>query len=535
MLDASQDEELVEVHIQLAKELFTVNQEEATINAQKALDLASALDFQLGQINALKIIGSGYSVKNQNDTALVILEKSMSLAKEHHKGEVAGIVMTLVRIYFNQYQYQEVVRILSEEILSLEDEFVTPDVRVVALFNLSSARGLLNQIDQQEAILVDALEIAKENRLAYKVAQIYGSLGLLEFDRVNFSLAKGYFEKSLSVVEFLGDAPMVSTILYQLGQVNSRMGDYKLAMQRLDSSLLVFSSSKVDTLLVLSEKAKVFFDSNRFDEARLLLDSIDSHFSADAPQLVLKDIFELKYKIAEINKDYQEAYFSMNKWSQVKDTLEANINRQESRMLNKRFDFQRLKNEAEIEKKNREIAQLNLKRKNILIVGLLLLVFSLSIILWLNRTRLEQKLSIAEKNQQLMEKEIELGNRRIHEQEETINAIKDQLETRENLISSDKELIKILESHPLQSHHWMDFRKRFDQRFPMFVSGLKEFSLTANELRLASLIRLGLATKEMAAILAITPKSVNKAKSRLAQKTQKNSVPDLESFLNSIS
>ncbi len=101
-------------------------------------------------------------------------------------------------------------------------------------------------------------------------------------------------------------------------------------------------------------------------------------------------------------------------------------------------------------------------------------------------------------------------------------------------IDAKNELHKIMQSD-LKNANLSAFFLNFEKLYPLFSQSLLKIipDITANELKLCTLIRLNLSSKEVSQLLNITPESVNKARYRLRKKIGLNSKEDLfEFFLN---
>jgi DNA-binding CsgD family transcriptional regulator len=87
----------------------------------------------------------------------------------------------------------------------------------------------------------------------------------------------------------------------------------------------------------------------------------------------------------------------------------------------------------------------------------------------------------------------------------------------------------------LTPEDWLRFRELFDKQFPNFIQMLKmRFpSITASELRLFLLIKLGFDAPEMANITGISERSVYIARYRLRQRLGLTKEQDLEAFIQS--
>lgn len=91
----------------------------------------------------------------------------------------------------------------------------------------------------------------------------------------------------------------------------------------------------------------------------------------------------------------------------------------------------------------------------------------------------------------------------------------------------------LVESRLLSDSDWIEFKRIFDEVHAGFFVRLKDKypQLTPAEIRLSALIKLNLSTKEIAAILAVSPKSVNVARYRLRKNLGLEKGTDVTKFV----
>ena len=98
------------------------------------------------------------------------------------------------------------------------------------------------------------------------------------------------------------------------------------------------------------------------------------------------------------------------------------------------------------------------------------------------------------------------------------------------------EIYKTIESHAAMEENWDDFKIHFEQVYPGFFERLsrKYPKLTAKDLRICSYIRLNFNTKEISALMNITPASAEISRVRLRKKLELTRETNLTSFINKI-
>ncbi len=218
----------------------------------------------------------------------------------------------------------------------------------------------------------------------------------------------------------------------------------------------------------------------------------------------------------------------------------------------------------EIEKRERlmveQISQNKITRLA-LIVGLLIL--SILVLVGLNRFRRQkQAWQLAEQEKELLRKEKELVEARealktkalvvltqkLDSQERALEETNKQLnlkdvviqELKMTLTANSKRKIEQIQDDKLQNlkiltvEDWRKFRLLFEQRYPDFISNLAHrfLRVTAAEIRLLMLIKIGFDAYEIADILGISTASVYKSRYRLRKKLGFVEEDDLEMFVN---
>jgi tetratricopeptide (TPR) repeat protein len=198
--------------------------------------------------------------------------------------------------------------------------------------------------------------------------------------------------------------------------------------------------------------------------------------------------------------------------------------------------------------KNYQIKQLESEQKltqlrNIaLYISLFLLISILFISFLYFRSKIEKTKALNRINESLMkaeilnhqlqqknlEKELDFSKREIEEyvkimiqKTSLVNELYERLEIPSIEVFEKEQIVqKLTTTSLLTEDDWKHFKVKFEQAFPGFFARLKATyaDLSPAEVRLAAMIKLNLTKEDMARILAISPDSVKKAKSRLKKK-----------------
>lgn len=508
--------------------------DEAMEWTKKAIVLSDEIEYPEGRIMAQINQGVIYNGKALLDDAINTLSnaKSASSAIDYKYG-LAYANLSLTTVYIKQGNYDLAIEFA---FLGVEAsrEIDSSDLEISNFINLATIKILLKDFLSAESYLLEAVKLAEDDTEIWqgRLGQIYGNMAVVKSELKDFGSALSYLMKALDVFESIGSKEQIATTRMNIGYGYAQLNDFEKALIFYDSALALFKELGDKRGIAITYKyiAELMMRDGNFNA--VLLNSKkgleEQKFLGLGLRSQLYALLSVAYdSLAQNDKalEYFKKHVSLND-SLIRQTNRVNVER-----MTKQFEFDKLKNEAEGQA---QTARYKLNQRNLLLLVLgALFVFTL-VILLLNRFRQKQKLKIVEFAQEVMAKELQIKALMLTEQERKISSFEEAQIEEANEKLSLKELKRLVQTSPLQSNHWLEFRLAFDNRFPHFFKALEPYHLTTNEQRLASLIRLGLASKEVASILAITPNSVSKAKSRLATKLNKQNVVELENFLQTL-
>jgi DNA-binding CsgD family transcriptional regulator len=155
--------------------------------------------------------------------------------------------------------------------------------------------------------------------------------------------------------------------------------------------------------------------------------------------------------------------------------------------------------------------------------------------------RFTEQIAVQQKNAAEAEKEaakeqLQLFTQNLIEKTSLVEKLEGQLNNR-TLSIEQQELITSLSGQTiLTEDDWEKFKSLFEKIYPGFFMKLKTSvnDITLSELRMAALVKLHLTTRQIAAILGISPNSVNKTKQRLRQRLHVDTEKNIEDVIADI-
>lgn len=371
----------------------------------------------------------------------------------------------------------------------------------------------------------EALQLVKTTNNLSAFALVLENIGSIKEDLEEFDSATYFFQKSYELHLIAGDSSNMIGNLNNLGDAYRKAGEFSqglaYSLKALEMSERLGNSYQQKSAAVDVAKSLNLLGRNSeayefLDLARNLSDDI---FSAEtAKQLAIREVqYELDKKITQL-ADFEQRHQLeiLLRWLLSFSVLIliilawTMINRQKNKIKSSKDLLERQKELLEVKEKLIATEKENI---NLLEARMAAEVESHS------QSLSAQTLHVIEKNQMLGE--IQQKLKRILEE--------DAKEQKKRI----RNLIKQIDYNFSQDTDWEDYKNSFEKVHQDFFKNLHKSSkdLTPGELKLASLMRMNLSSKEIASTLGISQESLRISRYRLRKKLNLEKGENLQQFL----
>ena len=471
----------------------------------------------------------------------------------------------LSRAYQESGQYNESIR-YSLDLLRLCD--MSGDDRLAAKAYLRIGDSYRFLLQFKDALYFHNLAIEKLKSLNDEdlLSSAYNHLGATNFENGFYDKALMYFQKSYDIVMEKQDTMKLAIIYNSFGIIYSQMENYIEAKDNFLKALEIFSSRGMafNSASVGNNLGKLYVVLGEYDKARDYLRRsrlyLDENPSVELEMNNLRVTMEL-YKASG---DYENAFNYLQQIVALHDSLRKNEIVQKVEQFRIAYDLDRMEKDLLLSQKQNQIKAKNIRI--IIILALLVIVVGiLFLILFYSKTKqAHTNLLVSEQEREiavLKVEQVEEKQRRRKEQYEAdlshksrelisttmhivqknslINDIRDRIKTLKLNQKADEQLVHSIVTEIDQNisldKDWDVFVKHFKDVHPNFFDQLIEAhpNLTSKEIRYCAYSRLNLSLKEIATVLNITTRGVEKARSRIRTKLQLPSNVDLNIYLQS--
>lgn len=525
----------------------------------------------LQQCDAMIKSGVEAMQRGEHIKSLEQLTQARSWAQKNrwHKQEFLA-VNNIGANYYSLLEYGEALNLYLEAYTIALKE-LDPTQEMVVLNNIAILYSKEKKYDKANEYFLKAYGIAKEHNDKIKIGLYAMNLGNVANERADTRRSRAYFTEALPLLD---DQPQFQT-LARIGIADSDLQEGKTQIARAAALELLrttkdleFNDTGISLLMII---AKSYLKDSDFDAAlhyanQLLLKKpnletrmavfellSDLHFKNKSYALALAYKDSILKGNTRLNEIKDGKLFESSKVKFEIQNYRNELTLKETRMANERkifyailaalivvvmFVMVTLRNRSQKHKQNKLIAQrseqilaLELEKKNS------------------DHLLLEQQMAEKETQalleQERLKNEIESRNRKLSAKALYLSGrnqmIEEILSDLSHLPELSKEAsivnhIRRLKSHLKSDSEWDNFITHFEQVNQSFLNTLKEKhpGLTANDIRFISYIYMNLSTKEIAAMLNVTPEACRKRKERISAKMELPENVNLYDYLASL-
>jgi len=429
--------------------------------------------------------------------AVEILDKK-GITGESHKYQFLGELLYATRDYGKSIDY------IRRSIKNEKD--TSRDARVNTMSRWNTIALCYQKIGNYDSAFYYydvAMQIANaENSEAWK-GIISGNKGKIYFLQKKYDIAKSLLELDYRTSKQYGEIASAANALQEIASINLQLGKKDSALLQVKEAIRMLHQKQLNSY------------------------SFANFYYATA------DIYR-----ALGNSDSFYHYFQL--YSYLHDSIEQAV-------ANSRLEISRLRldnqsNVSEVRGLQKE-KDAKVRERNFIIAATVLVAIVCLVIF--NRQRLKsmyqrelafQQKVAAEKELTAAKEQLDMFTKNIIEKTNVIERLEKQVANKP--FTDEQQLLagELSRQTILTEEDWEKYKKLFEKVYPGFFLKLKEIvpDITVAERRMAALIRLHLNTKQMAAMLGISPDTVYKTRQRLRKRLQLHDDAATEMFLTKI-
>mgnify|MGYP003633644223 FL=1 len=516
----------------------------AQTNFQKALEMNKELGHLWGQAAALNQIGAVQNLKDEYTAAIQSFKKAGEIFKT--SGDSLALAKSIQNIgvsYSRMENHQKAIEAYLQAIQLYEEldnaegiggSYLHIGVILTKQHEYAKALEYLNEAQPK-------LKDANKNRFG----SVLSNMGICYRGLKDYDTALYYFQEALTYKKLSKNKKIIASIQANIGDTYYDMKVYNQALEYQKEALENYSLDGNTKEKVASQNAiaKTYIALNELSTAN---DYATKAIQTSKTIGYLEGEMNAYQTLATVAKIKGENGMALNYYMTFQaysDSLSILRNQKQVRELRTIYETEKRDFQIETQRKDiallQEKATINNLQRIILGIGLFALVIISAFVYY--SLKQKEKSNLQEKTKletELAYKKKELTNHALHlaKKNEVLDKLKQKakkLQTNDEPKKGYQELIRTINFDLNDDNHWGNFSKRFEEVHKDFNSNIKNKfpDITTNELRLMSLLKMNLTSKEMANILNISPNGVKKALYRLRKKLNTVSEDSLQDIV----
>jgi len=532
----------------------------------RALHLSEKINYKKGIGTARYSLGNLEIIRGNYEKSLVQFTLSARIFQELNDTKKTPKILNAIGcVYMRKYKYKEALQNFFQS-LSMEEKNKNSGGAADNMLNIGATFFKMEDFVRAKYYFRQALQLYIQMKYYSRINTVLSNLGGVCSGQGCSDSALFYYQQAIDYFEKAKTDKFAQVhILVEMSILYQDKKDYKKSFDVLNKALAICQTMEMQENYVkcLTEMAQTYYAIGQSDKAiqfankALVITKKENMLKLNALN------YKVLYNIYKKQNRTNLALQNLEELNIVKDSLQrANdlelLEKMDSKTLTEKLQQKELflKQQSDLYK-NRQI-------KFYLILSLVFLfLVCISFMFLLKQQAVRRKTKI-------LEQETEINNQKaiIHQQETALyeaelNKRKNEIlaistlqgKTNEALLQIINELRQMafqeiknkafsetlytmagnIEKH-LLSNSWSGFRKWFTDIHPRFYENLNKIcpSLTANDLKLASMLRMNLSSKEIASLTLRSLDSIHIARYRLRKKLDVEDDSHLVNFLFSV-
>lgn len=378
-----------------------------------------------------------------------------------------------------------------------------------------------------------ALTYLRQDIPSALIAGIYNNLGMIWRSMGKPDAALQYQRLALEMREKLNDIRGQSASYNNIGALYSDDQAYEEARRAYRQALALktrlndsWGMANVLTNIALSYEAE-----NNLDSASVVSERAEVLVKKVKSPMLQRNLYSLLGKLNQKKGNYKEALSYQTKYQVIKDSLRnSSVYRQLTEMAVQLESEKKQREYLEMEKATMQ-QLLNQKKQLIVMLVSLIILLSAVVILFRRKTAAERRQSILEQDKLGLEEMLRMKNLELKNQALSIAAVG--AEITEESVAAQPESPHQSINQESAGVLWLEFDQKFDEVHGDFRSRLLERhpDLTPGELRVCSLLRLNMTSKDLAKAMSRSLRTIENTRYRIRKKLQLAPDEDLVKYI----
>lgn len=532
----------------------------------RALHLSEKINYKRGIGSARFSLGNLELVRGNYEKALLQFTMSAKIFRElNDNRKIPKILNALACVYLRQYRYKDALKILFIA-LSMEERNKNISAAGGNMVNIGTVFFKLQDYERAKYYFRKALQIFIQLKDYSRINISLSNIGSVFIGQKEADSALTYYQMALDYFENTKTNKYAQVhILVEMSSLYQAKKDYEKSFKVLNRGLSICKTMEMreNFAKCLTEMAQTYLKVGQNDKAVQYAQEALKITENEKLLLLSSTNREVLYKIYREQHRTNLALQNLEEINTIKDSLQKKNTLELLEKMDSKYLTEKLQQKEVFLKQQSDLYRTNQIQFYLVLFIVVLILCIISILFLIKHQASRRKTKILEQETQINKQKgiIHLQEKAIFESElarqkneilaistlqgttneHLLKIINDLRQMALNEINNKKisdSLYKMaadIEKLSL-SDSWSDFRKWFTDIHPKFYENLNNIcpSLTSNDLKIASMLRMNLSSKEIASLTFRSLDSIHIARYRLRKKLGIGDDNNLVTFLFSV-
>jgi len=363
---------------------------------QQALGIAQKFNYDNEIAETYQGIALNFMRQSKPDSARAYLLQALAIwVRLEDTLKQAGVYVNLGNVFLDKANYTEALNQFIKAERIYEGPLKDVDGLSKVLSNIGNIESILGKYNEAIEYTQRAMKLSEESGNELNVAYCHRLMGRILRKKTSYEKALSAYREAIKIYQRRGDKRNESETLQSIGNIYYDLHQYKNALEEYDKSLQISQSisNPALTAYAFSGMGFTWYELKNFNLAIAYFDSSMVKAREINNRYLMMDAYQIISDIHQQQSHYREALKFHQLYSDLKDSLVQEENRQGADEMEAKYQNEKKQTEIELLKKDQQLKNVSIQQSRtaqtaMVVAFVLLIIIGL---LAFNRHRLIHK------------------------------------------------------------------------------------------------------------------------------------------------
>jgi len=348
---------------------------------QRALGIAQKFNYENEMAETYQGIALNFIRQSKPDSARACLHQALTLwTRLGNPQKQASVYLNLGNVSLDEANYTEALNQFIKAERIYEEPPRDQDGLSKALSNIGNIEFILKNYDIAADYTQKAMRLSAESGNELNVAYCHRLMGRILRKKTSYEKALSEYREAIKIYERRGDKRNESETLQSIGNIYYDLHQFKNALAEYHKSLQIARTISNSSLMAYAFSGIGFawYELKKFNLALVYFDSSMTKAKEIKNRYLMMDAYQIISSAHEEQNHYREALKFHQLYSELKDSLVQEENRQGTEEMEAKYQNEKKQTEIELLKKDQQLKNVSIQQnrtaQTAMVVAFILLI-----------------------------------------------------------------------------------------------------------------------------------------------------------------